>query len=96
MDKLFVPFERLGAAGSGIDGIGLGLALSRNLIEAMHGTMGVESTLGTGSTFHVELARGDAAEVLDTPRDPRRADREGLRPASAASSTSRTRWPTSA
>ena len=69
-DKLFVPFERLGAAGSGIEGIGLGLALSRNLIEAMHGTMGVESELGTGSTFHVELARGDAAEVLDTPETP--------------------------
>ncbi len=69
-DRLFVPFERLDAAGSGIEGIGLGLALSRNLIEAMHGTMGVESELGTGSTFHVELARGDAAEVLDTPETP--------------------------
>jgi PAS domain S-box-containing protein len=65
--RLFVPFERLDAAASGIDGVGLGLALSRTLIEAMHGSIGVESSPGAGSTFWVELPPGDDAAVLDTP-----------------------------
>ncbi|MBE2315604.1 response regulator [Solirubrobacter sp. CPCC 204708] len=63
--KLFVPFERLGAAESGIDGIGLGLALSRNLVEAMQGEIGVESVAGEGSTFWIELARGDEVTIAD-------------------------------
>lgn len=61
--KLFVPFERLDAADSGIDGVGLGLALSRNLVEAMRGSIGVTSTVGEGSTFWIELDRGDAVAV---------------------------------
>lgn len=68
--KLFVPFERLDAADSGIDGVGLGLALSRNLVEAMRGTLGVQSTVGTGSTFWIELERGDAVAVAETDGGP--------------------------
>lgn len=71
--KLFVPFERLDAADSGIDGVGLGLALSRNLVEAMRGTIGVTSAVGTGSTFWVQLERGDAVTVADDDRGPRAA-----------------------
>jgi PAS domain S-box-containing protein len=69
LQRLFTPFERLEAATSGIDGIGLGLALSRNLIEAMQGTIGVDSTPGEGSTFWIELDRGDTPAVLDHPAD---------------------------
>ena len=64
--KLFVPFERLDAAASGVEGTGLGLVLSRTLVEAMGGTLGVDSTPGVGSTFWVELGREEPAAVHDT------------------------------
>jgi PAS domain S-box-containing protein len=52
---LFTPFERLGADQTGIEGTGLGLALSRGLAEAMGGKLGVSSEVDRGSTFWVEL-----------------------------------------
>jgi PAS domain S-box-containing protein len=54
-DRLFAPFDRLDAESRGIEGTGLGLALSKGLMEAIGGSLGVESTPGTGSTFWLEL-----------------------------------------
>jgi PAS domain S-box-containing protein len=55
LSRLFVPFERLGASASRVEGSGLGLALSKSLVESMEGRIGARSTLGVGSTFWIEL-----------------------------------------
>lgn len=55
MEQLFAPFERLGAEGSEIEGTGLGLALSKPLMEAMGGSISVASEPRRGSTFTVEV-----------------------------------------
>lgn len=60
---LFRPFERLGAEQTGVEGSGLGLALSKGLVERMGGTMGVESVVDRGSVFWIELAMTDAPAV---------------------------------
>lgn len=66
MARLFIPFERLGASRTGVEGTGLGLVLSRRLVETMGGTIGVTSEIGTGSTFWLELAAVEAA-ALEEP-----------------------------
>jgi PAS domain S-box-containing protein len=55
LPKLFHPFERLGAVAAGIEGTGLGLTLSKTLMEEMDGSIDVGSEPGRGSTFTVEL-----------------------------------------
>ncbi|UJP04827.1 MAG: PAS domain S-box protein [Nitrosomonas sp.] len=54
--ELFQPFNRLDAAHFGIDGTGIGLYLTRQLIELMDGKVGVISELDKGSTFWFELS----------------------------------------
>ena len=53
--KLFQAFERIGADRTEAEGTGLGLMVVKKLAEAMNGTVGVESEVGTGSTFWIEL-----------------------------------------
>ncbi|MCK4704744.1 MAG: DUF3365 domain-containing protein [Gammaproteobacteria bacterium] len=52
---LFIPFNRLGAEHGGVDGIGIGLVISKQLTEAMNGKIGVVSTPNKGCTFWIEL-----------------------------------------
>ena len=74
MARLFTPFDRLGAEETGVAGTGLGLALSRRLVEVMGGTLGAESVVGDGSTFWVDLnITSDpvaAHDVLNRVREP--------------------------
>ncbi|MCW9017594.1 MAG: ATP-binding protein, partial [Kangiellaceae bacterium] len=51
--QMFKPFERLGQEGAGIDGYGIGLMVTKKLIEAMQGEIDVSSEVGRGSCFNV-------------------------------------------
>ena len=56
VDHIFEPFEREATATqSGIQGTGLGMAITKNIVEMMNGVISVESEIGKGSTFKVEL-----------------------------------------
>jgi PAS domain S-box-containing protein len=77
--RLFTAFDRLGAEQTGIEGTGLGLALSRRLADAMNGQIGFSTEVGKGSAFHVELpgavnqmSRLDPQD-LEAPAQPHRA-----------------------
>jgi PAS domain S-box-containing protein len=61
MAKLFNPFERLGAEKSKVEGTGIGLSITKRILEMMGGTLDVHSEPGVGSTFSVvlQLAHSD-------------------------------------
>ncbi|HMA36030.1 MAG TPA: PAS domain S-box protein [Chloroflexia bacterium] len=82
--RLFTPFERLGAEQTTVEGTGLGLALSKHLVEAMGGTIGVASEVGLGSTFWVELAQAVAPAA---PPEPEAGGPQIARPSGAPART---------
>ena len=72
-NQLFTAFNRLGAENGDIEGTGIGLVITQNIVELMGGRIGVESVVGEGSTFWFQLPTG--AETTNTevqgidPRD---------------------------
>ena len=64
MDHLFQPFNRLGQEAGIEEGTGIGLVVTKQLVELMSGSIGVESEVGVGSEFWVELAIS-RAPILD-------------------------------
>jgi len=67
LKRIFTPFERLDADQTAPQGTGLGLALSKRLLEAMGGTIGVESAVGFGSRFFIDLTTiEDPAKILES------------------------------
>jgi CheY-like chemotaxis protein/anti-sigma regulatory factor (Ser/Thr protein kinase) len=65
LERIFIPFERLGAEQTEIEGTGIGLPLAKALTEAMKGQLTVSSVLGHGSAFTVSLTR--AADLIHIP-----------------------------
>ena len=61
IERLFVPYDRLGAEASKVQGIGLGLAVTKSLVELMGGSISVASEQGRGCTFTVELRAASLA-----------------------------------
>ena len=65
--QLFQPFNRLGQETSGEEGTGIGLVMTKRLVEIMGGVIGAESTLGKGSVFWVELLRAGEPQFAAEP-----------------------------
>ena len=65
LGALFQPFNRLGRESSAIEGTGIGLVISRSLVELMGGTLTARSELGTGSEFMVELPLAGPAGAVE-------------------------------
>jgi protein-histidine pros-kinase len=71
MAELFQPFNRLGQEAGSEEGTGIGLVVTKRLVELMGGRMGVHSCLGVGSVFWIEL------DTMAAPPDSMPLDKEG-------------------
>jgi signal transduction histidine kinase/ActR/RegA family two-component response regulator len=67
--QLFQPFNRLGQESHGQEGTGIGLVMTKKLVELMGGVIGVESAVGVGSEFWVELIRSAEPRLVDGAAD---------------------------
>jgi len=68
LERVFVPFERLGAERTAVEGTGIGLPLARALTEAMHGQLTASSVPGQGAAFTISLPRSPDPVRVPAPR----------------------------
>jgi signal transduction histidine kinase len=80
LDRLFVPFDRLGADAGREGGAGLGLVLARRLTEAMGGTLELDSVVGVGTHITVTLVAGRTDRVASSSESHQPGARLLIRP----------------
>ena len=85
LSQLFQPFNRLGQEAGSEEGAGIGLVVSKRLIELMEGMIGVDSTVGAGSTFWIDLVAApvpalDASPAPDSVLTSPPADQPATKP----------------
>ncbi len=68
--RLFQPFERLGHETTGIEGSGLGLVITRSLIEQMGGSVSLSSVPGAGTLARIELPAAESPDTAPAPLAP--------------------------
>ena len=72
LKKVFEPFNRLGAESTNIEGTGIGLTVTSQILAYMNGKIGVDSTQGVGSSFWFDLPTGEGATKVrkgDLPQE---------------------------
>ncbi|WP_461481718.1 PAS domain-containing sensor histidine kinase [Porticoccus sp.] len=69
LDELFVPFNRLDENSDEIEGTGIGLSITKLLIVMMDGDVGVQSKVGEGSTFWIELPGAEQGDQIAGPKN---------------------------
>ena len=67
--QLFQPFNRLGQESSAEEGTGIGLVVTKRLVELMGGSIGADSTVGIGSVFWIDFARSAAPQLAASDTD---------------------------
>jgi CheY-like chemotaxis protein len=70
LTQLFQPFNRLGQQSSAVEGTGIGLVMSKRVVELMGGVIGVESTVGVGSVFWFELLTSSSPQLIIGKSEP--------------------------
>ncbi|MEH6467502.1 MAG: PAS domain-containing protein [Porticoccus sp.] len=70
LEELFIPFNRLGANTTEIEGTGIGLTITKHLVEMMGGNIGVEENPKGGSIFWIDLHQGSTTTSAQTTDHP--------------------------